>query len=93
METMVRKQIYLRKRQDQLLKRQAKLRGISEAEFLRQALDQVLMLHGAPRLPGDPDAFAKFEKFITRRRKGIAGAPYRWKRDDAYEERMRRYDR
>ena len=30
MEQMVRKQIYIRKRQNVLLKRQAKLRGVSE---------------------------------------------------------------
>ncbi len=92
METMVRKQIYIRKRQDQLLKRQAKLRGVSEAEFLRQALDQVLSQTNAVRFQPNPEAFAQFEKFIHSKRKQVTAAPYRWKREDAYEERTRRRD-
>ena len=38
-DMMVRKQIYLPRRQNQLLKRLAKQRGVSEAEVIRQALD------------------------------------------------------
>jgi hypothetical protein len=93
MEAMVRKQIYIRKRQDALLKRQAKLRGVSEAEFLRQALDQALSPKSMLRFQPEPEAFAKFEKFIAQNRKGVTGERYRWKREDAYEERMRRFDR
>jgi hypothetical protein len=90
METMVRKQIYIRRRQDQLLKRQAKLRGISEAEYLRQALDQVLTQKTPARFQPDPTAFAKFEKFIKQHRRTKGGSPYEWKRDDAHDERMQR---
>jgi hypothetical protein len=40
MAQMVRKQIYIEKRQDALLKRQAKLRGVSAAELIREAIDR-----------------------------------------------------
>ena len=36
---MVRKQIYLPRRQDQALKHMARERGVSEAEVIRQALE------------------------------------------------------
>ena len=37
-DVMVRKQIYLPRQQNQLVKRLAKQRGVSEAEVIRQAL-------------------------------------------------------
>jgi hypothetical protein len=40
---MVRKQIYIPKRQQLLLKRKAKAVGISEAELIRQAIDRNLL--------------------------------------------------
>ena len=45
-ETMVRKQIYITKRQDALLKRLAKQRGVSEAEVIRQALEREFVDYG-----------------------------------------------
>ena len=42
MTQMVRKQIYIPKRQQLLLKRKAKAVGISEAELIRQAIDRNL---------------------------------------------------
>jgi len=39
MTTMVRKQVYIEPRQDELLKRWARESGKSEAEIVRQALD------------------------------------------------------
>ena len=40
MSDMVRKQIYITRRQELLLKRLARLRGVSEAEIIRKALDK-----------------------------------------------------
>ena len=37
---MVRKQIYIHKRQNTLLKRLSQARGVSEAEIIRQAIDR-----------------------------------------------------
>ena len=39
---MVRKQLYITELQDRALKRQAKALGVSEAELVRQALDDML---------------------------------------------------
>jgi hypothetical protein len=44
-ERMVRKQIYLPRRQNLTLKRLAKQPGISEAEVIRQALEGVRFIH------------------------------------------------
>lgn len=90
MEHMVRKQIYIRKRQNILLKRQAKLHGVSEAEFIRRALEQELAKNAPLRFQSDETAFQKFEDFIQQHRRGIRGAPYQWKREDAYKERMQK---
>lgn len=40
--SMVRKQLYITEQQDRALKRQAKALGVSEAELVRQALDEML---------------------------------------------------
>jgi len=40
MSNMVRKQIYINRRQQALLKRLSEQRGISEAEIIRQAIDR-----------------------------------------------------
>jgi hypothetical protein len=39
MAGMVRKQVYIEKRQDEALKRAARRRGVTEAELVREALD------------------------------------------------------
>jgi hypothetical protein len=39
-DLMIRKQFYLYRRQNQLLKRLAEQRGVSEAEIIRQALER-----------------------------------------------------
>jgi hypothetical protein len=94
MTQMVRKQIYIPKRQQLLLKRKAKAVGISEAELIRQAIDRNLEGEGSRQFRRDPEAWDKAYKFmLARQARGATAQPYRWKREDAYEERMRRYDR
>jgi len=88
-EMMVRKQIYLPRRQNQLLKRLAKERGVSEAEVIRQALDREA--HGAASVLLDSrqalaEIFALAEALSTRPELQ-QGEPLRWKRDELYEER------
>lgn len=92
-QTMIRKQIYLGKRQEQLLKRLAKARGISEAEIIRQALDRELnqgTLHHQRR---DPEAWARARRvMLALQAQGpLPNQPRKWKRDDLYEERLSRY--
>jgi hypothetical protein len=59
---MIRKQIYISKRQEQQLKCLSKARGISEAEIMRNALEREL--HGEPvkQTPyhPQPSALAEF---------------------------------
>lgn len=96
MTQLVRKQIYIEKRQDALLKRQAKLRGVSEAELIREAIDRQLA-QAAVRKPLRPDqeAWERALKFMKelRARGPLPVQGRTWKREDAYEERLSRYER
>ena len=58
MTQMVRKQIYIDKRQRAQLKRVAKARGTSEAELIRQAINRQLV-NGRPGLTHDVDAWER----------------------------------
>ncbi len=95
MEQMVRKQIYLEKRQDSQLKRLAQARGVSEAEIIREALDR--QLNGGTNRPAhyDPEAWRQIEAFIASlRAKGPLPKRRRdWTREELYEERLSRYGR
>ena len=94
MARMVRKQIYIPKRQQLLLKRKAKVVGISEAELIRQAIDRNLEGGEQRSFRRDPEAWKKAFKFMRLRQPfGKTAEAYRWTREDAYEERIRRYDR
>ncbi len=94
MTQMLRKQIYIEKRQRALLKRLAKKRGVSEAEIIRQAIEHEATGQPAPALPLDHEAWEQALAFMRARRKlGVQGQPYRWRREDAYEERMSRLER
>jgi hypothetical protein len=95
MTQLIRKQIYIEKRQDLWLKRQAKSRGISEAELIREALDRQALTPTAPRATiGDPAILAALLKSARARQKLQDGsAPYRWQRADAYEEREARFEK
>jgi hypothetical protein len=95
MTQMIRKQIYIQRRQEAMLKRLAKKRRTSEAEIIRQALERELTSGIARSANLDSKALAKAFQFMQARRRLVeAGAqPYRWRREDAYEERLSRYDR
>lgn len=87
MTQMIRKQIYIQKRQATQLKRMAKARGVSEAEIIREALDQKISGGVTHSSPADPDALEKLFQSALARRALPGGEPYKWNRDDAYEER------
>ena len=94
MDHMIRKQIYIQRRQQALLKRAAKQRGVSEAEIIRRALDRELAAKAFPVARRDQDAFAQAYRFmVARRALGVSAPAYRWRREDAYQERMSRYER
>jgi hypothetical protein len=93
MTQMVRKQIYLPKRQEALLKRVAKLRGVSEAEVIRSALDDVLRGGGTRPLQPDPEAWARARRvMLSLQAQGpLPDRRRSWTRDELYEERPSRY--
>ena len=90
----IRKQIYLDKKHNEQLKRLAEARGVSEAEVVRQAIEHEAELPAYRPMAYDPEAFAKFkEAALARRELGITGEPYKWNREELYEERLNRYNR
>jgi hypothetical protein len=86
---MIRKQVYIEPVQDTSLKKQAKRLRITEAEVIRQAIDRQMAL----LVPGvrDPSAWEREKAFIAER---MAGKPLsrgrKFKREEAYEERLGR---
>ncbi len=92
MPRMIRKQVYIESRQETTLKQQARALGITEAEVIRRAIDRQMT---SVRLSiRDLKAWERERAFITKRMaKGHAPGGRRWKREDAYEERLMRYGR
>ncbi|OGO81475.1 MAG: hypothetical protein A3K41_01860 [Chloroflexi bacterium RIFOXYD12_FULL_57_15] len=91
---MIRKQIYIQKSQEERLKKVAETRGVSEAEIIRRALDVELKRVGF-RLAYDNEAWQRLYNAILEMDK-LPPVPQKkrdWKREDLYEERMKRYDR
>jgi hypothetical protein len=92
MAQMIRKQIYIEPLQDVNLKKQAKTRGITEAEVIRRAIDSQMSL----LVPGlrDLSAWEREKAFIAQR---MAGKPLpggrKFRREEAYEDRLKRYGR
>ncbi len=91
MKQMVRKQIYIYKRQEAQLKRISEARGVSEAEIIRLALDREVNSQTAP-YHYDEEAWTKILTFIEQHAaSGVTGEPYKFRREDAYEERESRW--
>ncbi len=95
MAQMVRKQIYIAKRQQSLLKRRAKALGVSEAALIREAIDDNLRGRSGQSLSLDPGAW---ERALSLMRSLQAMGPLpnqhrTWKREDAYRDRLSRYER
>ena len=95
MSDMVRKQFYIHKRHQVLLRRLSQARGVSEAEIVRQAIERETT--GATLIPTPPDraAWAEIVRFLDARKALTPGSegsePYQWNREDAYQERERRF--
>ncbi len=90
---MVRKQIYIYKRQEEWLKRLSKSRGVSEAELIRQAIDYQAITSSSQALPGNQTEWEKALEFMNslQTRRSQFSKPYQWNREDLYEERLSRY--
>jgi len=84
MAIMVRKQIYIRRQQAAMLKRQARELRTTEAELIRQAIDRQI----AVRLRPDLHLWHKERAFIQRLiAKGSVPGKRTWHREDLYERR------
>lgn len=85
---MIRKQIYIQPGQQIILKRFAELRGQSEAEVIRQAINQQI---GGAILPESLDAAAwdEAQRFMVELQAlgPLPDQPRDWRREDLYEER------
>jgi hypothetical protein len=91
-DSMIRKQIYLTRRQDILLKRLAKERGVSEAEVIRQALEREAQ-SAMPALLGSKEALEQliaFARSLRERPELMEGEPYQFTRAELYEKRENR---
>ncbi len=86
MSQMVRKQIYIYKRQEAQLKRISEAQGISEAELIRRALEQALGSGSEKKSLFEKSPLDEFIELARSNKKGTS-QPYQWNRQDAYEER------
>lgn len=88
MSEMVRKQIYIQKRQQALLRRLAQARGVSEAEIVRQAIEREAEGRSPKAEPYDATAWEEILAFIaSRSQEPHDNEPYHWQREDAYDVR------
>ncbi len=88
-DTMIRKQIYIHKWQNRRLKQMAEQRSISEAEIIRQALERELKENDSAEQARE-DALqnlAAFARALRERPEFSQGKPYRWDRQELYDDR------
>ncbi len=93
MSDMVRKQIYISRRQQAMLKRLSELRSLSESEIIRQAIDREAANAAVPgSQPASRQAWNEAYQFMLslRERADRFSEPYRWNREELYEERLNR---
>lgn len=92
MAQMIRKHVYIEPLQDAILKKRARMLGISEAEVMRRAIDgQTAFLHPGIR---DLEAWEREKVFIAKRMAdGSLPGDRKFRREEAYEERAGRYGR
>lgn len=86
MSEMIRKQIYMTRRIDRLVKEQAERLGYSQAEVIRKALEKVFDVKDeGPEL----EAWRELKRFLEER-SNLKTEPHGrcWKREDLYEDRL-----
>lgn len=86
---MVRKQVYLQPQQETKLKELAERQHTTEAELIREAVDAYLNTPSIPNpgnLPLREAAWQQMLAYVREREKEpITGEPYKWKREDGYD--------
>ncbi len=87
MSQMQRKQIYIDRGQERLLKRKAAELRVSESELIRDGIEKVLRAGTA--LSGNIAAWEKEKKFIhSLIKKGAVKGARTWKREDIYDRKI-----
>ncbi len=93
MTTMIRKQVYIPRRQDILIKRLSQTRGVSEAEIIRQAIEREIKGELSDSEIDSTSAWETIVEFIEERKTETEPAePYRWEREEIYANREHRWD-
>lgn len=84
MASKVRKQVYIEPRQEAILKRLGKERGLTEAEIIRRAIDQ--FTQGSRVSHRDLAAWEEERAFILHlMEQGPVPGERTWRREDLYE--------
>lgn len=84
MTTKVRKQVYIEPDQEEMLKRLSQQTGISEAEIIRQAIDD--HTRSARILRRSLRAWEDEREFILQRvARGLVSGQRTWRREDLHE--------
>ena len=93
MSEMVRKQFYIHKRHQILLRKLARAKGVSEAEIIRQAIENEATGRVRQSIAPDRTAWEEILAAVEARNAlGVQAIPYHWDRQDAYQERERRFE-
>ncbi|MEA2166088.1 MAG: hypothetical protein QOK37_4215 [Thermoanaerobaculia bacterium] len=90
---MIRKQVYIERHHEQMLKRRSSQRGITEAELIREALDNAEAGARTGRQTADPVAAQKALAFMRslRSSRHKASTSRSWTRESLYEDRIGRW--
>ncbi len=92
MSVMVRKQVYIKPRQETQLKQRAAETGMSEADIIRQAIDYWLEEEARQRQA--KESWERARALMEERyAQGAVPGGRTWTRDELYEERLTRHDR
>jgi len=92
MSRMVRKQVYIEPRQEEILKKRAKEIGVTEAELIRRGIEYVI--RGEVTMPPNLEAWEEAKAFIQERMKlDVPQTGRQWTREELYEERLGRFSR
>lgn len=88
MGRMVRKQLYIEARHDELLKRRAREAGVSEAEVVRRCIERMDAVSARGWAP-DLDAWDETLEFIKQHRMiDVPQTGREWTREEIYDERL-----
>lgn len=87
---MIRKQVYIEPKHEELLRRKAEQWQVSEAEIIRHALDE--MPDSPAPEPARLRAWDEIKRFVLEHRMmDVPQTGRQWTRDELYEDRLTRY--